>query len=90
MACLAFRAMGKDLNNRTTEAIKTYMAHCRNFSFRDLAKLGIMRRYPYPMTAALISQDELGDIKNRELNCSQEKAWIGKEKGIYKKQVNDR
>ena len=42
------------------------------------------------MTAALISQGELGDIKDRELKWSQEeKAWIGKE-GIYRKQANDR
>lgn len=44
------------------------------------------------MTAALISQGELGDIKDREVKCSpEEKAWIGKE-GIYKKkkQAKDR
>ena len=28
--CLAFRAMGKDLDNITTEAIKAYMVLCRN------------------------------------------------------------
>ena len=44
-----------------------------------------------PMTAALISQGELGDIKDRELKWSQEeKAWIGKEEGIYRKQENHR
>ena len=42
------------------------------------------------MTAALISQGELGDIKDRELKWSQEeKAWIGKE-GSYRNQLNDR
>ena len=42
------------------------------------------------MTAALISQGELGDIKDREVKCSpEEKAWIGKE-GIYKIQANDK
>jgi len=35
------------------------------------------------MTAVLISQDELGDIKERELECSQEeKVWLEKI-GIY-------
>ena len=29
---LAFRAMGKDLDNITTEAIKAYMVLCRNCS----------------------------------------------------------
>ena len=42
------------------------------------------------MAAELISQGELGGIKDRELKWSQEeKAWIGKE-GIYRKQANDR
>lgn len=73
--------MGKDLN-RTTEAIKTYRAHCRNVSCHELAKPGMMRRLAYPTTAALISQGELGDGKNRELKCYQEeKAWTGKEEG---------
>jgi hypothetical protein len=32
-----------------------------------------------PMTAALSSQGELGDIKNRELKwCQEEKVWIEK------------
>ena len=35
--CLAFRAMGKDLDNITTEAIKAYMVLCRNSSLPDLA-----------------------------------------------------
>jgi hypothetical protein len=40
------------------------------------------------MTAALISQAELGNIKDRELKWSQEeKTWIGR-KGIYKIQEN--
>ena len=34
---LAFRAMGKDLDNITTEAIKAYMVLCRNSSLPDLA-----------------------------------------------------
>lgn len=41
------------------------------------------------MTAALISQNELEDIKDRELKLSKEESQIGKE-GIYKKQPNDR
>jgi hypothetical protein len=42
------------------------------------------------MTAALIRQSELGDIKDRELKWSQEeRVWIGKE-GIYRKQANNR
>ena len=32
-----FRAMGKDLDNITTEAIKAYMVLCRNSSLLDLA-----------------------------------------------------
>jgi len=35
--CLAFRAMGKDLDNITTEAIKTYMVFCRKSLLPDLA-----------------------------------------------------
>ena len=35
--CLAFRVMGKDLDNITTEAIKAYMVLCRNSSLPDLA-----------------------------------------------------
>ena len=35
--CLAFRAMGKDLDNITTEAIKAYMVLCRKSSLPDLA-----------------------------------------------------
>lgn len=31
--CLAFRAMGKALDNRPTRAIETYMDICRNCSF---------------------------------------------------------
>lgn len=31
-SCLAFRDTGKDRDNITTEAIKTYMALCRNYS----------------------------------------------------------
>jgi hypothetical protein len=34
---LAFRAMGKDLDNITTEAIKAYIFFCRNSSLPDLA-----------------------------------------------------
>ena len=34
---LAFSAMGKDLENTTTEAIKAYTVHCRNSSLWDLA-----------------------------------------------------
>lgn len=42
------------------------------------------------MTAALFSQGELGDIKDREVKCSQEeKIQIGKE-GVYRKEANDR
>ena len=33
--CLAFRAMGKDLDNVTVEAIKAYMVLCRNNSLPD-------------------------------------------------------
>jgi hypothetical protein len=35
--CLAFGAMGKDLDNIITEAIKAYMAFCRNSSLPDLS-----------------------------------------------------
>lgn len=35
--CLAFRAMGKGLNNITTETIKAYLVLCRNSSLWDLA-----------------------------------------------------
>ena len=41
-SCLAFRDMGKDLDNITTEAIKTYKALCRNCSLQNLVKLGIL------------------------------------------------
>ena len=34
---LAFRDMGKDLDNITTEAIKAYMVLCRNSALSDLA-----------------------------------------------------
>ena len=33
----AVEAMGKDLDNITTEAIKAYMVHCRKSSLPDLA-----------------------------------------------------
>lgn len=35
--CLAFRTMGKDLDNITREAIKAYMVLCRHSSLPDLA-----------------------------------------------------
>jgi hypothetical protein len=35
--CLAFGAIGKDLDNITTEAIKVYMVLCRNSSLTGLA-----------------------------------------------------
>ena len=35
--CLAFRVMGKDLDNITTEAIKAYMVLYGNGSLADLA-----------------------------------------------------
>ena len=39
---------------------------------------------------ALISQGELGDIKDRELKWSQEeKAWLGKRESIQQKQMID-
>jgi hypothetical protein len=42
------------------------------------------------MTAALISQSEPGDIKDREFKWSQEgKVWIAKE-GFYRKQADNR
>ena len=34
---LAFRAMGKDLDKRTAEAIKAYMVFCSNSLLPDLA-----------------------------------------------------
>ena len=34
---LAFRAMGKDPDNITTDAIKAYMVFCRNSLLPDLA-----------------------------------------------------
>jgi hypothetical protein len=34
--CLAFRAMGKVLDNIITETIKAYMVLCRNSSLPDL------------------------------------------------------
>lgn len=87
--CLAFRAMGKDLDNITTEAIKIYMALCRDLKIHgetcswtwNCEKIHIPS---VPMTEALISKGDLGDIKDRELKCFQEeKAWTGKE--IYRK-----
>jgi hypothetical protein len=43
-----------------------------------------------PMTAALIIQGDLGDIKGRELKWSQEeKAWLGKRESIQQKQMID-
>ena len=85
--------MGKDLDNITTKAIKVYMVLCRNSSLPDLA-LNLESRgdtFPSgPMAVLLISQGELGDIKDREVKCSpEEKAWIGKE-GIYKIKANNR
>ena len=42
-----------------------------------------------PVTAALISQGEVGGIKRREITWSQEgKVWTGKE-GMYRKQASD-
>jgi hypothetical protein len=32
--CLAFKAMGKNLNDITTEAIEAYMVLCRNSSLQ--------------------------------------------------------
>ena len=46
--CLAFKAMGKNLNDITTEAIKAYMVLCRNCSLQDLVQLGIMKRHMCP------------------------------------------
>lgn len=34
--CLDFRAMGKDLDKLTTEAIKAYIVLCRNGPLQDL------------------------------------------------------
>ena len=50
----AFRAVGKDPDNRTTEAIKTYMVLCRNCLLRLGLGFGAMRRYRYLLCAALI------------------------------------
>ena len=90
--CLAFRAMGKDLDNITTKPTKAYMVLCRNSSLPDLA-LNLESRgdtFPSgPMAVLLISQGELGDIKDRELKWSQEeKAWIGKEEIYIKKKTS--
>jgi hypothetical protein len=52
---LAFRAMGKDLDNITTEAIKAYMVLCRNCSLQDLVKLGIKRRCMDPVAQWLLN-----------------------------------
>lgn len=69
--CLAFRVIGQDLDNITTEAIEDYMVICRNGALPDLAlnlELHEEIHVPcVPMTAASTSQDELGDIKDREL-----------------------
>lgn len=34
--CLAFRAMGKDLESITLRVMKTYVVHCINSSLPDL------------------------------------------------------
>lgn len=42
-----------------------------------------------PVSAVLISQDELSDIKNRELEWTQEeRVWIKKWKFIYDLEIN--
>jgi hypothetical protein len=70
--CLAFRIIGKDPNNIIISVIEVYMHLFEKGSFPDLALIfGLMRKHMYPpcpMTATLISQDELGDIKDRESN----------------------
>ena len=40
---LAFRAMGKDLDNVTVEAIKAYMVLCRNCLLQDWALNLVLR-----------------------------------------------
>jgi len=45
-----FRAIGKNLDNITPEAIKPYMVLCKKkFITRFGLEFGIMRRYVYPL-----------------------------------------
>ena len=82
---MAVRVMGRDLDNITTEAIKAYMALCRNCLLWDLDLNLELYKEIYvslsPITVVLIILGELGDTKDEELKWSQEeKAWIGKKK----------
>lgn len=70
---LPFRAMGKDIDHINTDNIKTYMFLSRNiWLYVWIWNVEEIVVYSGPMTAALTSQDELGDIKDRELKWSQE------------------
>lgn len=89
--CLALRDMGKDIDKYIHIEHKS-----RHGPLRKLLISRLDQTYNYeemyvpssPMTAASISQCEL---KDRELKQSQEeKAWIGKEGLIYRKQTKDR
>ena len=68
---LAVRVMGKDLDNITTEAIKAYMALCRNCSLWDLVlNLELYKKIHLPSSpeiVVLIILGELGDAKDEEL-----------------------
>jgi hypothetical protein len=68
--CLAFRAMEKDLDNITIRVIKAYIVLGINSSFPEWALNVGSEVICVPsgqMTAALISQGKLEDIKDREL-----------------------
>jgi hypothetical protein len=65
--------MGKDIDHINTDNIKTYMFLSRNiWLYVWIWNVEEIVVYSGPMTAALTSQDELGDIKDRELKWSQE------------------
>ena len=67
---MAFKAMGKDLDNITIRVIKAYIVLGINSSFPEWALNVGSEVICVPsgqMTAALISQGKLEDIKDREL-----------------------
>ena len=63
---LAFMDTGKDLDNLTTEAIKAYMVLCRHSPLPDWPWMWNQEKIQVPsdpITAALISQGDLADLK---------------------------
>lgn len=91
---LALRDMGKYLHNITTEAIKAYAMLCRNCSLQGLVlNLKLWGDPPVSRpsslkTAALISQSEQRDIKDREVSGLKKKGMDRKRRDLFKKGIH--